>query len=102
VRLDPECKRGDEWPNLSELDVAKRPQRKWRTVAAIFLTWMVVIALIGALFLLLAVLVAEARAHGHSSNARCSFGVLTGEKCIELTVAGSRCLPQAQRPLPPK
>lgn len=62
MRLDPDCKRGDEWPNLSELNgVHTRRKSRWRTVAAILVAWTVLIALIAVLFLLLLAIVTAAR-----------------------------------------
>jgi hypothetical protein len=87
MRLDPDSPRGDEWPNLSELEDApvtdqdriprftngdpihpiEKPRRSWHTIGVILFAWVVVVTFALALFLLLAALLAEARAHADES-----------------------------------
>lgn len=109
MRLDPDCKTGDEWPNLSELGdpvtdqdkVARfadgepvhpfgKPQHPWRTLGSIVVTWAIVAAvLIGAFWLMFA-LISEKRAHADEPT----FRVFEQEgECfidIELRVTGNK------------
>jgi hypothetical protein len=89
MRIDLDCKTGDEWPNLSELgdpvteqDKIPRfadgtpvhpfgkPKHPWRSLGMILLTWTIAFVVVIGAFWLMFALVAEKHAHADEPSVR--------------------------------
>jgi hypothetical protein len=89
VRLDPDCRRGDEWPNLSALGdpvtdqdkiprfadgepvgPLRAPRPAWRVLVEVTLVWIGFFAMLAGMIYLMFYLVSERRAHADEGATR--------------------------------